>query len=100
MARKQKRNRLMPRNIFNFLLKEERRSSILLLIAAVAALFAANSTWATTYFGVLSQQHSLGWVTLDLKHWINEGLMAIFFLVVMLEVKREFIDGELRSWRK
>jgi NhaA family Na+:H+ antiporter len=100
MARKQKRNKLMPRNIFNFLLKEERRSSILLLIAAVAALFAANSTWATAYFGVLSQQHSLGWVTLDLKHWINEGLMAIFFLVVMLEVKREFIDGELRSWRK
>lgn len=100
MPRKTKKNRLTPRNIFNFLLQEERRSSILLLSAALAALCIANNYWASIYFNILSHKFSLGWVTLDMKHWINEGLMAIFFLVVMLEVKREFIDGELRSWRK
>jgi NhaA family Na+:H+ antiporter len=100
MARKQKRNNITPRNIFNFLLQEERRGSIILLAAAVAALVIANSSWASSYFHILNQPYTFGWVTLDLKHWLNEGLMAIFFLVVMLEVKREFIDGELRSWRK
>jgi Na+:H+ antiporter, NhaA family len=100
MAARHKTNRLTPRNIFNFLVTEERRSSVLLLAAAVAAMVIANSHWSDSYFSLLGEKYSFGWVTLDLKHWVNEGLMAIFFLVVMLEVKREFIDGELRSWRK
>lgn len=83
-----------------FVLKEERRSSIFILAAAVIALILANSKWSAAYFGFLHQEITFGAVTFDLQHWINEGLMALFFLVVVLEIKREFIDGELRSWRK
>ncbi|MEK7599700.1 MAG: Na+/H+ antiporter NhaA [Patescibacteria group bacterium] len=100
MPKKRKVSRFAPQNVLAFFLKEERRSSILLLIAAVLALILANSSWASIYFGVLHHEYTLGAVTLDLRHWINEGLMAIFFLVVVLEIKREFIDGELRSWKK
>lgn len=100
MGKKQKASKLVPANVLAFVLKEERRSSILLLIAAVLALILANSAWSEAYFSLLHHQYTLGSVTLDLQHWINEGLMAIFFLVVVLEIKREFIDGELRSWKK
>jgi len=100
MGKKQKASKLIPANVLAFVLKEERRSSILLLVAAVLALILANSAWSEAYFSFLHHEYSLGSVTLDLQHWINEGLMAIFFLVVVLEIKREFIDGELRSWKK
>ncbi len=100
MKRKQKYKKLAPRNIFSYVLTEERRSSILILIAAALALAISNSSWSSTYFNFLDTELTFGAVTMDLQHWINEGLMAIFFLVVVLEIKREFIDGELRSWRK
>ena len=100
MPKKQKLKKFAPRNVLAYVLKEERRSSILILAAAAGALIIANSRWSSLYFSFLHQQITLGAVTLDLQHWINEGLMAIFFLVVVLEVKREFIDGELRSWKK
>lgn len=100
MSRKSKTSAFTPLNVLNFVFRQESRSSILLLAAAAAALIIANSPWAGTYFGMLDTNLTLGFVTLDLQHWINEGLMAVFFLVVVLEVKREFIDGELRSWRK
>jgi NhaA family Na+:H+ antiporter len=99
-ARKPKLKRLNPKDIFAFLFKEERRSSSLLLVAAVAALVIANSRWSVGYYHVLSTHYSLGPVALDARHWINEGLMALFFLVVGIEVKREFISGELKTWRK
>lgn len=89
-----------PTNILNFVLKEERRSGVLLLIAAAAALFAANNGLSENYFDFIGHKISLGAVSLDVKHWISEGLMALFFLVVVLEIKRELIDGELRSWKK
>lgn len=100
MAHKKSASRFTPKNVLNFVFKQESRSSILLIAAAIAALVIANSAWAENYFGILHRHITLGLITLDLQHWINEGLMAIFFLVVVLEVKREFIDGELRSWRK
>lgn len=100
MPKKQRYKKFAPRNILAYVLKEERRSSILILIAAVSALIIANSAWSEAYFSFLQHKITLGSVTLDVQHWINEGLMAIFFLVVVLEIKREFIDGELRSWRK
>jgi Na+:H+ antiporter, NhaA family len=100
MGRKRKISKIAPRNVLAFVLKEERRSSILILAAAVTALVLANSKWSSLYFSFLHQQLTLGAVTFDIQHWINEGLMAIFFLVVVLEIKREFIDGELRSWKK
>ena len=97
MPKKQKYKKFAPRNILAYVLKEERRSSILILIAAVSALIIANSAWSEAYFSFLQHKITLGSVTLDVQHWIIEGLMAIFFLVVVLEIKREFIDGELRS---
>jgi NhaA family Na+:H+ antiporter len=100
MGKNKKKSRFLPKNVLAFVFREERRSGIILLIAAALAIVVANSAWSETYFAALGRELTFGAVTLDLRHWINEGLMAIFFLVVVLEIKRELIDGELRSWRK
>ncbi len=82
----------------------EAASGIVLLAATVAALILANSPWSASFlafwkteigfnFGAFDMQHSL-------KHWINDGLMAIFFFVIGLEVKRELVIGELRDPRR
>lgn len=67
---------------------------VLLMAAAVLALFVANSPLADSYFNLLHAP--LG--GLDVLHWINDGLMAVFFLFVGLEIKREFLDGQLSTW--
>jgi NhaA family Na+:H+ antiporter len=67
---------------------------LLLMAAAILALFVANSPLAEGYFAALH----LPLAGLDLLHWINDGLMAIFFLFVGLEIKREFLDGQLSTW--
>jgi NhaA family Na+:H+ antiporter len=67
---------------------------LLLMASAVLALFVANSALADDYFSALH----LSFAGLDLLHWINDGLMAIFFLFVGLEIKREFLDGQLATW--
>jgi NhaA family Na+:H+ antiporter len=67
---------------------------VLLMAAAALALFVANSPLAATYFRLLHAP--LG--GLDVLHWINDGLMAVFFLFVGLEIKREFLDGQLSTW--
>jgi len=61
---------------------------------AALALVVANSPFSAIYFETLHAP--LG--DLDLLHWINDGLMAVFFLLVGLEIKREVIDGELATW--
>lgn len=67
---------------------------IVLMVAALLAMLIANSALAPTYFGAL---HSyVG--GLSIHHWINDGLMAIFFLFVGLEIKRELVDGRLSTW--
>jgi Na+/H+ antiporter NhaA len=75
-----------------------------LLIAVVAALVWANSPWSDTYESVwttkLSIQLGGSGIALDLRHWVNEGLMTFFFLVVGLEAKRELDLGELRERRR
>lgn len=86
--------------MLSFLFQEERRSGVILLFAAVSALILANSMWSNVYLSFIHHQLTLGSITLDVRHWISEGLMAFFFLVVVLEVKRELIDGELNTWRK
>ncbi len=65
-----------------------------LMMAAAAALFAANSVLSDQYFHLLHVQ--IG--PMSLLHWINDGLMAVFFLLVGCEIKREFVDGEMASW--
>lgn len=67
---------------------------LLLMAAAVLALFVANSPLAEGYFSALHAPFA----GLDLLHWINDGLMAVFFLFVGLEIKREFLDGQLATW--
>lgn len=67
---------------------------IILMVAALIAMLVANSPLSATYFDTL---HSyVG--GLSILHWINDGLMAIFFLFVGLEIKRELVDGRLSTW--
>lgn len=77
----------------------EALSGLGLLVAAAAALAWANLD-ATSYRDIWSQALTLGVgdvaITLDLRHWVSDGLMTLFFFVVGLEIKREFVDGELR----
>lgn len=78
-------------------------SGILLMVCAVIALAVANSGWAEAYQHLIHTRFSitLGSMSLDksLQHWINDGLMALFFFVVGLELKREMLIGELASLR-
>jgi len=84
---------------FKWFFKLEAASGLVLLIAAIIALVLSNSGLSDYYFNILSSHILIGNKTfgLDLSvlHWINDALMAIFFFVVTLEIKREFIQGEL-----
>jgi NhaA family Na+:H+ antiporter len=77
---------------------------LVLLVAAIVALVWANSPWSDSYEAVWSTEVgvSVGDLSLSasLLHWINDGLMAVFFLVVGLEIKRELLVGELASVRR
>jgi NhaA family Na+:H+ antiporter len=79
-------------------------SGIVLFIAALLAVIIANSPWSEAYHHFWHHQFSIGFeglmLTKDLHHWINDGLMAIFFFVVGLELKREILAGELREPKK
>jgi len=82
----------------------EAASGILLLVSAAIAIALANSPWAES-FAAFWQVHlriGIGTWEIDesLVHWINDGLMTIFFFVVGLEIKREVVDGELNEPRK
>ncbi len=81
----------------------ETSGAALLALGAVAALVWANSPWSGSYHALWDSRagftvagHTL---ELDLRHWINDGLMAIFFLVVGLEIKRELTSGHLSTRR-
>jgi len=84
---------------FKWFFKLEAASGLVLLIAAVFALIISNTNSADIYFNLLNTHISFGLkdIGLDLSilHWINDALMAVFFFVVTLEIKREFINGEL-----
>ena len=84
-------------------LTTETGGAVVLLWATVAALVWANSPWPDSYESVwttrLSIQLGNSGIALDLRHWVNEGLMTFFFLVVGLEAKRELAIGQLRDWR-
>lgn len=69
---------------------------VILIVAALLAITLANSPFQYFYFGWIQAQ--LG--TLTIQHWINDGLMALFFLKVGLEIKREILMGRLSSWSR
>lgn len=87
--------------VFKEMVQHDAAGGILLVIAAVVALIFANTAMSTFYYGTLDVpiQVSIGTFAIDkpLLLWVNDGLMAIFFLVVGLEVKREIIEGHLSS---
>ncbi len=84
---------------------QEKSGGIILGFSVIIAIFLANSPWSAYYFHFLEQ--NLGFVfngkpylEFSIHHWINDGLMAVFFFVVGLELKREIIAGELSNPRK
>ena len=84
---------------FKWFFKLESASGLLLLIAAIIALILSNSNLNEYYFGILKTHILIGTqnfgLDLSILHWINDVLMCIFFFIVTLEIKREFIQGEL-----
>lgn len=82
---------------FNHFFKHKSSSSIVLLLFTIIAIFLANSNLADEYQTILSLHLSIGIIDLSILHWVNDGLMTIFFFVIGLEIKREFLFGELKS---
>ncbi len=87
---------LTPLEVF---IHRQTTSGILLMLCAIAALIIANSHWNEAYHHLLQLPFTIGvegfQLSKSLHHWINDGLMAVFFFVVGLELKREILVGEL-----
>jgi NhaA family Na+:H+ antiporter len=96
--------RSSPVSALRAFLQDEAAGGIVLIAAAVLAMIAANSSFAESYFHLLHAETgpvispAIGAMTVHL--WINDGLMAVFFLLVGLEIKRELVDGDLSDARK
>ena len=82
-------------SIFKAFLKSEAAGGVVLILSAMAALIIANSALSTLYSHVIHFELA----GLSLTHWINDGLMSVFFLLVGLEIKREIRIGQLSKWR-
>ena len=86
---------------FKWFFKLEAASGLVLLFAAIIALIISNSVFSNSYFSILNEYLFLGINDFGLKlsviHWINDGFMALYFLLVGLEIKREFVGGTLSS---
>jgi NhaA family Na+:H+ antiporter len=93
-----------PRSALRAFLDSEAAGGIVLMAAAALALFAANSPLAEAYHHLVHAETGpvlsakLGPMNVHL--WINDALMAVFFLLVGLEIKRELVDGRLSTWDK
>lgn len=100
-ARPAVRRALRPMREF---LDTESAGAVALVAAAVVALVWANSPLSSSYERLWETDLSIGlgdWeLALDLRHWVNDGLMTLFFLVVSLEIKRELVHGELSGLRR
>jgi NhaA family Na+:H+ antiporter len=85
-------------------LQVEAAGGLVLLVCTVFALVAANSPWSASFDALWKTPFSIRLGSLELSeslgHWINDGLMTIFFFVVGLEIKHELVEGELRNPRK
>ncbi len=79
-------------------------SGVLLMLCAIIALYLANSQWNTAYLQILKTPLTIGFpefqLSKSLHHWINDGLMAMFFFVIGLELKREILVGELADLKQ
>ena len=86
---------------FKWFFKLEAASGLLLLISAIIALIISNSDYSSLYFEILETYLFVGMnnfgIEMNILHWINDALMAAFFFFVTLEIKREFIQGELSN---
>ena len=89
---------------FKWFFKLEAASGLVLLISAILALIVSNSDLSKIYFETLDKYLFIGinnfGIKLSVLHWINDALMAIFFFFVTLEIKREFIEGELSNFKQ
>ena len=89
---------------FKWFFKLEASSGLVLLFAAIIALIISNSDLSDLYFSTLNKYLFIGINNFGLKlsviHWINDALMAIFFFFVTLEIKREFLQGELSNMKQ
>ncbi len=85
---------MRPLNMIGRYLKTEAAGGQLLMASAALAMLVANSSLSEAYFETLALH--IG--PLSLLHWINDGLMALFFLLVGLEIKREMVEGEMARW--
>lgn len=89
---------------FQNYISKESLSGIILFCATVFAVLVANSSWGDAYYNLWHMPLGIALgdstITMDLTHWIDDGLMSIFFLMVGLEIKRELVCGELSSVQK
>ena len=85
-----------PLSLLRHFLDGEASGGLVLILAAAFALVVANSPLLDAYEGALHAEFG----PLSVEHWINDGLMALFFLLVGLEIKREMLDGQLSSWSR
>ena len=89
---------------FKWFFKLEAASGLVLLIGAMVSLALSNSDLSVYYFNILNTHLIIGTqnfgLDLSILHWINDALMAVFFFVVTLEIKREFVQGELSRPKK
>ena len=101
-ARRATPARSLPVVVARFV-RTEASGGLVLLATAVVALVWANSPWQASYETLWQSQVTLGFgvfsVEEDLRHFVNDGLMALFFFVVGLEIKREAVHGELADRR-
>lgn len=92
------------RGPFQEFIDNETSSAVLLMSATVLALIIANCRYAAVYESILHTELAIGpgtWrISLSLQHWINDGLMALFFFIVGLEIKRELLVGHLADLRQ
>lgn len=85
-----------PRSALRSFFVSEAAGGLILMAVAMVAIIVANSPLASVYFRTLHTPVA----GLDVLHWINDGLMAMFFLLVGLEIKREVLDGQLSTWSR
>ncbi|NUN69431.1 MAG: Na+/H+ antiporter NhaA [Bacteroidetes bacterium] len=102
----QQRSRIITQlsETFRDLMSSSASGGIILLVCTAAAMFWANSPWSAHYTAVWEQPFTIALgdsaLSKSLLHWINDGLMVIFFFFVGLEIKREILVGELSSFKK